>query len=402
MAEPDPRRGPVQRIVDPLTGFLHDEAAGGVALLLATICALAWANIGPDSYAAAWTHGLDLGALELDLRHWIDDALMAIFFFVVGLEIKRELACGELRDRRAAALPALAALGGVALPALIFLALTAGTPEASGWAIPAATDIAFAVGVLALLRSRATPGMKLLLLTIAIVDDIAAIVIIALFYAGHLSLPWLAAAVAGLAGVVALRRIGVARIAPYVLLGVAIWLAVHESGVHATIAGVALGLLTPAGEVGGRDVLAILEGRLHALSAFAVVPLFALANAGVSFGGGLLAAALHSRVAWAIAVALVAGKLLGIAGATFAALRVGVGTLPSDVRRAQVWGVAAVGGIGFTVSLFIAQLAFDDPATVELAKVGIFAGSIASGLLGTLLILATPMRARRGSPPSPR
>ncbi len=327
---------------------------------------------------------------------------MAVFFFVVGLEIKRELACGELRDRRVAALPAIAALGGVALPAAIYLAFTAGSPEARGWAIPAATDIAFAVGVLALLGSRVSAGMKLLLLTIAIVDDIAAILIIALFYASDLSPAWLAAALLGLAGVVGLRRAGVARIAPYAVLGGAIWLAVHESGVHATIAGVALGLMTPAGVVGGRNVLELLEHRLHALSAFAIVPLFALANAGVSLGGGVLSDALHSRVAWAIAIALVAGKLFGIGGATFAAVRLGVATLPRDMRRAQVWGVAAVGGIGFTVSLFIAQLAFEDPATVELAKVGIFAGSIASGILGSLLLVGTATRGRRGSRPRRR
>ncbi len=385
-----------------LTRFLHDEAAGGIALLVATACALVWANVAPDGYAALWSRELHLGVLELDLRHWINDALMAIFFFVVGLEIKRELVCGELHDRRAAALPALAALGGVALPAVIFLAITLGTPEARGWAIPAATDIAFAVGVLALLRSRVSAGMKLLLLTIAIVDDIAAILIIAFFYASDLSPAWLAAALLGLAAIVGLRRAGVVRIAPYAVLGVAIWLAVHESGVHATIAGVALGLLTPARDVGGRNVLTLLEGRLHIFSAFAVVPLFALANAGVSLGGGVLSDALQSRLAWAIAIALVVGKLLGIAGATFAALRLGVATLPADTRRSQVWGVAAVSGIGFTVSLFIAQLAFDDPATVELAKVGIFAGSLASGVLGALLLVASATRARRGSRPPRR
>jgi NhaA family Na+:H+ antiporter len=360
---------------------------------VATVCALVWANAAPDGYAALWASDVDSGVLALDLRHWVNDALMAIFFFVVGLEIKRELVVGELRERRAAALPVLAALGGVALPALIYLAITAGTPATAGWAIPAATDIAFAVGVLALLGARVTPGMKLLLLTIAIADDIAAIAIIALVYAGGLSLGWLAAALCGLAIVAGLQRLGVARIAPYAVLGVAIWLAVHESGVHATIAGVALGLLTPAGQVGGRDVMAILETRLHALSAFAIVPLFALANAGVSLGGGVLSDALHSRVAWAIAVALVAGKLLGIGGATFAALRLGAGTLPADVRPARVWGVAAVGGVGFTVSLFIAQLAFDDPATVDLAKIGIFAGSLASALLGSLLVVAAARRA---------
>jgi NhaA family Na+:H+ antiporter len=399
MADPDARSASARRIVDPLLRFVHDEAAGGVALLVATAAALVWANAGAGSYESLWGRALDVGAgdlaLRLDLRHWIDDALMAIFFFVVGLEIKRELVVGELRDRRAATLPALAALGGVVLPALIFLAITAGRPESSGWAIPAATDIAFAVGVLALLGERVSSGAKLFLLTIAIVDDVAAIVVIALFYAGALSLPWLAAALCGLGCVVGLRRLGVAGIAPYAVLGAAIWVAVRASGVHPTIAGVALGLLTPAGAVGGRDVMAILEDRLHAVSAFAIVPLFALANAGVSLGGGALADAARSRVAWAVAVGLVAGKLLGIAGATFLALRLGVGRLPAGVRRGQVWGVAAVGGIGFTVSLFIAQLAYDDPATVDRAKIGIFAGSIVGGLLGSLLLTAL---ARRGRP----
>jgi NhaA family Na+:H+ antiporter len=383
-----------------LRDFLHDEAAGGVALLVATVAALVWANVGPDGYASVWDHALAVGGgdleLRLDLRHWVNDALMAIFFFVVGLEVKRELAVGALRERRAAMLPALAALGGVVAPALIFLAITAGTGDGAGWAIPAATDIAFAVGVLALLGDRVSAGVKLLLLTIAVVDDIVAIAVIAVFYAGDLSLPWLVAAVGGLAAVVALRRLGVTRIAPYAVLGVGVWLAVHESGVHATIAGVALGLLTPAGTVGGRDVIALLQSRLHVLSAFAIVPLFALANAGVDFGGGVLADAASSRLAWAVAVALVLGKLLGIAGATFLALRLGWGVLPAGVGRGQVWGLAAVGGIGFTVSLFIAQLAYDDPATVDLAKVGIFAGSIVSGAVGALWLVLLARRERRG------
>jgi NhaA family Na+:H+ antiporter len=397
MVEKDARSAPAHRIVDPLLRFLHDEAAGGVALLVATTVALAWANVAGDGYESLWGHALDLagGDLRMDLRHWINDALMAIFFFVVGLEIKRELVVGELRDRRAALLPALAALGGVALPALIFLAIAAGGPVSSGWAIPAATDIAFAVGVLALLGPRVSPGAKLFLLTIAIVDDVAAILIIALVYAGELSAAWLVGALCGLACVVGLRRLCVVRIAPYALLGVAVWLAVRESGVHPTIAGVALGLLTPAGEVGGRDVLAILEQRLHAVSAFAIVPLFALANAGVNLGGGVLADAARSRVAWAVGVGLVVGKLLGITGATFLGVRLGVGRLPAGVRRGQVWGLAAVGGIGFTVSLFIAQLAYDDPATVDRAKVGIFAGSVVSGLLGSLLLVVLARRARR-------
>ncbi len=284
------------------------------------------------------------------------------------------------------------------MPAAIFLAITAGTPQSSGRAIPSATDIAFAVGVLALLGDRVPAGVKVFLLTIAIVDDIAAILIIALFYAGDLSLPWLAAAVAGLALVVALRRAGVTSIAPYAVLGAAVWLGVHESGIHATIAGVALGLLTPTGEVGGRDVLALLERRLHALSAFAIVPLFALANAGLSLGGGVLADAAQSRLAWAVAAGLVVGKLLGIGGATLLALRLGLGKLPDAMSHGQVWGVAAVGGIGFTVSLFIAGLAYDDAATVDLAKVGIFAGSLVSGLLGALLLVVLARRGRAAAP----
>jgi NhaA family Na+:H+ antiporter len=388
----------VRRALDPLAEFLHEEAAGGVALLLATAVALVWANSpASDSYVAFWRHEVELGigsaAIAADLRHWVNDGLMAIFFFVVGLEIKRELVTGELRERRAAALPAIAAVGGVAAPALVFLAVTAGGEEASGWAIPAATDIAFAVGVLALLGDRVSSGVKLFLLTIAIVDDIIAIAIIAVFYSSGISLPWLAGAIAALGAVVGLRRAGVTRIAVYAAAGVVAWIAMHESGVHATIAGVALALLTPAGPVAGRPVLATLEHRLHPVSAFVVVPLFALANAGVDLGGGVLADAAASRLAWAIAAGLVVGKLLGIAGGAFLALRLGWGTLPEQVSRPQVWGTAALGGIGFTVSLFIAQLAYDDPAVVDTAKVGIFAGSLVSGALGAFVLVG----AARGS-----
>ncbi len=363
--EPTEAKGPIRRIADPLTDFLHDEAAGGVALLLATVAALLWANLAGDSYSASWAQKLKVGvggaALDLDLHHWVNDGLMAVFFFVVGLEIKRELVAGELQDRRAATLPVLAAVGGVAMPALIFVAVTAGTPEASGWAIPAATDIAFAVGVLALLGDRVSSGVKLFLLTIAIVDDIAAILIIAVFYADSLSAAWLLAALAALAVVVGMRRLEISWIAAYVPVALVVWIAVHESGVHATIAGVALGLLTPPAASTAVRVLETLEHRLHPVSAFVIVPLFALANAGVQFGGGVLADAAHSRLAWAIAAGLLIGKILGIAGAAFLGIRLGWGTLPDGVRRAQVWGLAALGGIGFTVSLFIAQLAYDDP-----------------------------------------
>ncbi len=227
-------------------------------------------------------------SLVEDLQHWVNDALMVLFFFVVGLEIKRELVTGELRDPRATTLPAVAALGGVVLPALLFLGLVGSGPGSRGWGIPMATDIAFAVGVLALLGDRVPGGAKLLLLSIAIVDDILAIGVIAVVYTQGVSLAWLAAAVGLLGVVVVLRRVGVVDVWPYVVVGVAVWLATFESGVHATIAGVALGLLTPAGEVGGRPVLQELEHRLHPVSAFVVVPLFALANAGVDLRGGAL------------------------------------------------------------------------------------------------------------------
>jgi Na+:H+ antiporter, NhaA family len=384
----------IRRVVGALEDFLRDEATGGIALLIATIVALTWANISLDGYESVWDTKLggnvgDLN-LELDLRHWVNDGLMAIFFFVVGLEIKRELVAGELQDRRAATLPFVGALGGVLAPALVFVAITAGTDEVSGWAIPAATDIAFAVGVMALLGDRVSSGLKLLLLSIAIVDDIAAILIIAVFYSDSLSATWLLAAAGGLLAVVALRKLGVARIPAYALVGIFVWIAVHESGVHATIAGVALGLLTPTGSFRGRDILDTLEHRLHPVSAFAIVPLFALTNAGVSFGGGVLSDAATSRVAWAIAAGLLVGKVLGITGATFLGLRLGWGTLPEGVERRQIVGLAALAGIGFTVSLFIAQLTYDDPDVVNTAKIGIFTGSVLSGIVGAWLMSRGP------------
>ena len=382
-----------RRPLSALQDFLHDEAAGGIVLVVGALAAVVWANSPvSDSYASFWGQYLTIGwgpaAITEDLQHWVNDGLMAIFFFVVGLEIKRELAIGELHDPRAAALPAAAAIGGVVVPAAIFIALTSGAAGA-GWGIPMATDIAFAVGVLALLGDRVPSGAKLLLLSVAIVDDIIAITVIALFYTDTVSLAWLAGAVAGLGLVVALRLLGVTAIWPYAVVGVAVWVATLESGVHATIAGVALGLLTPAGKVGGRNVLATLEHRLHPWSAFVVVPLFALANAGVSFGGGVLGEAAQSTLPWAIALGLVLGKVVGISGAVWLAVRTGLGRLPQGVSGLHVVAVSAVAGIGFTVSLFIADLAYDDAALTETAKIGIFAGSLVAALLGaTLMILA--------------
>ena len=386
-------RGMRGRVLDPLIAFLREETAGGVVLLIGAVAALAWANSPwSDAYFDLWETQVAIGiggaTLDLSLHAWVNDALMAVFFFVAGMEIKRELVSGELRDRRAAALPALAAVGGVVTPALIYTLIVGGGEGARGWAIPSATDIAFAVGVLALLGPRIAPGVRLFLLTIAIVDDVIAIAIIAVFYASSLEPVWLAVAVAALGGVWALTRAGVAAWAAYLPLALVAWFAVHESGVHATIAGVALGLLVPARPIRGRDLLGGLECRLHPVSAFAIVPLFALANAGVAFGGGVLGDALGSTVTWAVAVGLVAGKLVGISLATLLALRAGVGLLPDGMRLRDLPGVAALGGIGFTVSLFVSELAFADPAVTATAKVGIFLGSIAAGLLGTALLLA--------------
>ena len=381
----------MKRFVDPLTDFLHEEAAGGVALAVATVVALVWANSPADqAYADVWDFeiGFEVAGLDLenDLGHWVNDGLMALFFFVVGLEIKRELVVGELRQRSAAVLPVAAALGGVLMPVLIFVAVIAGGGGASGWAIPAATDIAFAIGVIALLGDRIPAGVKLFLLAIAIVDDLIAISLIAVFYSEGISVGWLLAAAAVLGGVVGLRAAGVRSIPVYVAVGIAAWIAMHESGVHATIAGVALGLLCPAHPVDGRDVLTTLEHRLHPVSAFVVVPLFALANAGIDLGAKNLEDALESRLAWAIFLGLVIGKLTGISAATLLALRRGWGSLPEGAERGRVPGVAALGGIGFTVSLFIAELAYGDDELANIAKIGILGASLASGMLGAALL----------------
>jgi NhaA family Na+:H+ antiporter len=381
----------VRRVVDPLKDYLHAEAAGGLVLLAATAIALGWANSPlAGAYQAIWTWKVTVGigglAITEDLRHWVSDGLMTLFFFVVGLEIKRELATGELRRPRLTAAPALAAVGGMLVPAAVFLALNGGGEGARGWGVPVATDTAFALGILALLGSRVPATAKLFLLTLAIIDDVLAITTVAVFYSTDVSLGWLAVAAGGLVGVAAMRRSGVAAIAAYLPVGLLVWLATLNSGVHATIAGVALGLATPAYPVGGRRVLEELEHRLHPVSGYLVVPLFALANAGLPLGANALAAAAASPVAWGVALGLVAGKLVGISVASLAAVRLGVGTLPEGLGARHVVGLAALAGIGFTVSLFITELAYPTRELVDLAKTGILAGSLLSGLLGTLLL----------------
>ena len=405
--------------------FLRVEAAGSVVLLAAAVVALVWAN---SPWAAAYdefwhtTLTLDLGVIRLEnsLQHWVNDGLMVIFFFVVGLEIKYELVHGDLRDPKTAALPIVAAIGGMVVPAAIYAAVVGGGAGSSGWGIPMATDIAFAVGVLGLLGRRIPSPARLFLLTLAIVDDIGAILVIAIFYTEDLDLRALAIAVGLLLLMVGMRRLRIWAVWAYVVVGALVWLATLESGVHATLAGVAIGLLTPARPLlqesvargYARDALADgeldadelhrlrfllnesvsmverLQTRLHPVSAYLVLPVFALANAGVALRGGVLGDAMDSAVALGIMLGLVVGKPVGIVLAAFVAVRFGLGRLPQDTGWRVLAGLGAVGGIGFTVSLFIAGLSFpgDDVLTGE-AKVGILVGSLVSALVGVAFLL---------------
>jgi NhaA family Na+:H+ antiporter len=384
----------VGRYLPPLGNeFVSVEALSGLVLLGAAVVALVWANIDTSSYADVWGHEVTIGigdaSISLSLAHWINDTLMTLFFFVVGLEIKRELVEGELRERRNAVLPVLAALGGMVLPALLFLALNAGGAGVDGWGIPMATDIAFSLGVLAVLGTSVSSGVKLFLLTLAIVDDIGAILVIAIFYTSDLRPVWLLGALGAVAVVGLMRRFGLQHPWMYVIPGFALWLCLYESGVHATIAGVILGLLTPVIPGPTAGPAERLEHRLHPWSSFLVVPLFALANAGVVLGAGAIERASASAVTWGIAVGLIVGKVLGITTLTLLALRLGLGRLPAGMRARQVVGVAAVAGIGFTVSLFIADLSFTG-ALLDDAKIGILGASVVAGALGAIVLWLTP------------
>ncbi|GAA1514561.1 Na+/H+ antiporter NhaA [Nocardioides humi] len=432
---------PIARYVArPLRDFLRIESAGSVLLLAATVAALLWVNLPFDGWASAYDHfwhtplALELGdwRIEESLQHWVNDGLMTVFFFVVGLEIKYELVHGDLRDPRTAALPIVAAVGGMAVPALLYAAIAGHGEGSSGWGIPMATDIAFAVGVLGLLGRRIPSAARLFLLTLAIVDDIGAILVIALFYTADLSLGWLALALGLLALMALLRAARVWAIPVYAVLGVAAWFALLQSGVHATLAGVAAGLLTPAvallrPEVATsaaveslRDrtldadeldrlrfltaesvpVVERLQARLHPLSSYVVLPVFALANAGVALGDGVLGEALRSQVVLGIGAGLVLGKPLGIALACLLAVRLGLARMPAGTSWSQLIGVGAVAGIGFTVSLFIAGLSFpDSPLLTAEAKVGILVASAVAAVVGVLMLLAAGRR-RPGEEPA--
>ncbi len=401
-----------------LRTFLHIETAGGIVLLIATAAALVWANSPvSDSYDTFWHTDLTLlafGDFELTetIGHWVNDGLMAIFFFVVGLEIKSELVAGELRDPRKAAVPVIAAFGGMIVPAGLFMVVNLGGDGFDGWGIPMATDIAFALGVLALLGPRIPSSLKVFLLTLAIADDIGAIAVIAIFYTSDLSLGWLAIAVA-LIGVIVLMRIGRVWYVPlYGAVGTGVWLATLESGIHATIAGVALGVITPAvalrpeatetvvePETTVDEVRSIvfdvresvpvtdrLQTTLHPFSSFLILPLFALANAGIEISGDGISDAATSPVTIGVIVGLVVGKSVGVGVATWAAVALGVGELPEGASWRDIFGIGALAGIGFTVAIFIAGLAYTDEGLIEEAKLGILVASVLAAVAGALIL----------------
>lgn len=431
--------------VRPAQRFMRREAAAGVVMLAAAIAAIVLANSPlADAYATFWGTEVELavGPLHwfdgLTLRGWVNDGAMALFFFVVVLEIKRELVAGELRNPRAAALPVVAALGGMVVPALVYVAFTAGTAGAGGWGIPMATDIAFAAGIVSLAGTRVPAAAKVFLLSLAIVDDLGAIIVIAVFYSKGGAPGWLAVAVVTLAAAVALSRVHVRSLLPYVLLGVLCWVALHEAGVHPTLAGVLFALVTPAwsfydpADFGARaralvrdversfddqvfdqheyersqtalqDLVRLsreteapldrLEHQLAPWVSFLIVPVFAFANAGLPLAGAWDAAGqVGQQVALGVATGLLIGKIVGIVAAAWLACRLGLARLPNGTGWRTVLALASCAGIGFTVSLFVSDLAFDDPNLVSAAKIGVFAGSILAGALGYALLRSLPV-----------
>lgn len=433
-------KAPLRRVLLPLQEFIHTESSSGLVLLACALGALAWANLAPASYAATWeTHarvGLGPWSLDLSLRHWINDGLMTVFFLLVGLEIKRELLVGELSTFRTAALPAAAALGGMLVPAGLFTLVARGTPAARGWGIPMATDIAFALGLLALLGRRVPLALKVFLAALAIADDLGAVLVIALFYTERVDGTALGMAAGFFAVLLASNWLGIRTLAWYLLLGLGLWFELLHSGVHATVAGVLLALAIPAwsrhdlarfqddvadlaGRVrqlgrGGRSVLANqrllslvaaleetcghvqpplhrLEHHLSTGVAMVLMPLFALANAGVPLAGAG-SGVLSDPLAMGIGAGLVLGKPVGIALGTWGTVRLGLGALPRGVGWPHVWGLGLLGGVGFTMALFISGLALGEGPRMETARLSILAASAVAGVAGLTLLRTLPGR----------
>ncbi|WP_433936483.1 Na+/H+ antiporter NhaA [Sorangium cellulosum] len=428
-----PARRLAQRVLGPLDRFLHVEAASGIVLLIASVIALAWAN-SPwgDAYEHFWhvpiTIGVGSFVFTQSLHFWINEGLMTIFFFVVGLEIRREIHEGELADLKRAALPIAAAVGGMIAPALLYLSLNASPASRHGWGVPMATDIAFAVGVLALLGKRVPPALRVLLLALAIIDDIGAIIVIALFYSSGVAWTGLLIAAGGGLAVLVLQRFGVRRPAAYVAPGAVLWWGMFRAGVHPTIAGVVVGLLTPVrswfgshgfltaarraldevGEVAEREghradellsplrqiktaqrealpPVVRLQATLHPWVAYGIMPLFAFANAGVRVDGSSLGHGASGTILLGVMLGLVAGKPLGVFLASFAMVRLGVCALPRGVGWPGIAVVGCVAGIGFTMAIFIAGLAFNDAAQLAAAKLGVLLASAVAAMIGLLV-----------------
>lgn len=374
-----------------ISAFFKHEAAGGILLMIAAVAALIIYN----SPAAAW-YDATLNAtfsilingegLTKPLILWINDGLMAIFFFLIGLELKKEILEGKLKNPRDVILPGLAAVGGMVVPALIYAAFNRGDPVAiGGWAIPAATDIAFALGVLALLGPRVHPALKVFLLTLAILDDMGAILIIALFYTAELKVGYLLAGLIPLAAMLILNLRGAHRVVPTLAMGVVLWVLVLKSGVHATLAGVVIAFMIPLKDVWGKSPLHALERGLLPYVNFVILPIFAFANAGVSLAG-LSIADLFAPVPLGIAAGLFIGKQIGVFGFTYATVKLGLAKLPQGVTWMHIYGLACLAGIGFTMSLFIGGLSFNDPALAADVRLGVLAGSTLSAILGYVLL----------------
>jgi NhaA family Na+:H+ antiporter len=432
------KKEPIEVLLRPINDFLSKEASGGILLIIFTVVALAWANSPwSDSYHDLWDTHISIKsgafALNLSLHHWINDGLMVIFFFVVGLEIKRELLVGELSSFKQAALPVAGAIGGMLIPAIFYAIFNDGTEASNGWGIPMATDIAFVVGILAILGSRVPLGLKVFVVSLAIADDIGAVMVIAIYYTSNISITALFGIVLILVLLGISNKLGVKSLYIYSYLGLLLWLAVLQSGIHASIAGVLLAFTIPAktrintkgfskntrdlldkferaGEHGENvltnetrqaDVMAIeqccdrilsplqrFEHWLHPWSSFVIMPLFALANAGVTLKGMDLGAALASPVSIGIIAGLFLGKQFGIFAFAWLAVKIKVASLPEGVNWSKIYGAGILAGIGFTMSLFIAGLAFTDDSILNLSKIGILAASLIAGVVGYVFLKA--------------
>ena len=389
----------MKRVIAPLRDFLHRESSSGTLILIASALGLLAANSGlADTYFAFLDFKFQIGpsSLELDftILKSINYLLMSLFFFVVGLEIKRELTSGHLASFKAAAAPLFAAIGGMSLPAIIYLAIAGGV-EPNGWAVPVATDIALAVGLLALVGSSAQASLRSFLLALAVIDDIGAILIIALVYSTGVNISWGLAGLLTIFAILGFKKLGSQSIFVFLPLGLLLWYCSYRFGVHPTIAGVILGLLTPNtpianskvidSEDGSLSVIEYLESKLHPISSYLIVPIFAFANTGVEISSKSINSAINSVIAWGIFFGLVIGKPLGVLLATMAAKKIKIAEYPQGVRNLDLFATGSAAGIGFTVAIFIARLAFDSPEIVDLAIFSVIVGSVVSGLISLLI-----------------